>query len=52
MSKSSLEYSEMAGLNIALSNLRLIDATCQDEDWIAITSWMNKRINELSIMLL
>jgi hypothetical protein len=45
--KSSTEYAELSGLNIALSNLKLIDTTYQDEDWIAITGWMSKRISEL-----
>ena len=48
MSKSSLEYAELSGLSIALSKLKLVDITYQDEDWIAVTSWMSKRIDELA----
>lgn len=47
MAKSSLEYLEMSGLSIALSKLRLVNITYQDEDWIAVTSWLTKRIAEL-----
>jgi hypothetical protein len=48
MSKSSTEYLEMSGLSIALSNLKLVDITYQDEDWIAVTTWLAKRIDELA----
>jgi hypothetical protein len=37
----------LSGLNIAMSNLKLVGITDQDEDWIAVTRWMSKRINEL-----
>lgn len=48
MAKSSLEYTELAGLNIALGNLQSVDVTQQDEDWVAITEWMKQRIKQLT----
>jgi hypothetical protein len=48
MSKSSLEYTEMAGLSQAMVRLRCVPITDQDEDWTVITGWMNKRIDELA----
>jgi hypothetical protein len=48
MSKSSVEYLEMSGLGIALSKLKLVRKEHQDEDWIAVTEWMSKRIDELA----
>lgn len=45
--KSSIDYAELAGLQIALSKLLTEDITYQDEDWIAITNWMKARIKEL-----
>lgn len=47
MSKSSLDYTELAGLNIALHNLSAVGITYQDEDWIAVTEWLKKRIKQL-----
>lgn len=44
---SSIDYAELAGLNIALSRLSLVDITYRDESWIAITDWLNVRIKEL-----
>lgn len=48
MAKTSIDYAELAGLNIALKNLECIDITYQDENWIAVTEWMKQRIKELS----
>lgn len=48
MAKSSIEYTELAGLRIALSNLELVDVTYQDEDWCAVTEWMKERIKQLT----
>jgi hypothetical protein len=45
--KTSLEYSELTGLGIALSNLQTIDITYQDEEWIIITNWIKARIKKL-----
>lgn len=45
---SSTEYAELAGLTIALSKLRLVDITYQDEDWIATTEWISNRITQLN----
>ena len=45
--KSSIDYAELTGLMIALSNLQTIDITYQDEEWITITNWMKARIKEL-----
>jgi len=48
MSKSSLEYTEMAGLAQAMIGLRCVPITKQDEELIAVTKWMSKRIDELA----
>jgi hypothetical protein len=45
---SSTEYAELAGLTIALSNLRIMDESYQNEDWIAITNWIANRISQLN----
>lgn len=46
---SSLEYAELHGLKIALSNLQaLVDTVDQDEEWISVTEWMKNRIKMLS----
>ena len=45
--KSSIDYAELAGLIIALSNLQTIDITRRDEEWIAITNWIKARIKKL-----
>lgn len=45
---SSTEYAELAGLRIALSNLKLVGLEYQDQEWYYTTNWMIKRINELS----
>ena len=45
--KSSIDYSELSGLMIALSNLQNVDITYQDEEWIIITDWIKARIKEL-----
>jgi hypothetical protein len=44
---SSIEYAEAMGLRIALSNLKAVDVTYQDEQWIAVTDWIRARISEL-----
>jgi hypothetical protein len=48
MAKSSLDYTELAGLNIALANLQVVDITYQDEGWVAVIDWMKQRIKQLS----
>jgi hypothetical protein len=45
--KSSLEYSELAGLNIALKNLEVTPLELQDDDWKTITAWVQSRIKTL-----
>jgi hypothetical protein len=45
--KTSLEYSELTGLGIALSNLLLVPVEYQDQEWLNITGWMKARIKEL-----
>ena len=45
---SSTEYAELAGLTIALSNLRVTSIENQDEDWIATTEWITNRIAQLN----
>ena len=45
---SSTEYAELAGLTIALSNLRIEYLENQDEDWMAVTEWMTKRVKQLN----
>lgn len=45
---SSTEYAELAGLTIALSNLRIVDVTYQDEEWVAVTEWMTERVKQLN----
>lgn len=47
VSKSSVDYTELAGLRIALSNLEIVDITYRDETWISVIDWIKKRINEL-----
>lgn len=48
MSKSSLEYTELAGLKIALNVLMCENVVNQDEEWISVTEWMKRRIEYLS----
>lgn len=48
MSKSSLDYTELAGLNIALHNLTAVDVTYQDEEWVYVTEWIKSRIKYLT----
>lgn len=48
MAKSSLDYSELMGLNIALQKLLCIDKTDQDEGWVYVTEWMQERIKHLT----
>ena len=48
MSKTSIDYAELAGLNIALKNLECVDITYQDEQWVAVTEWMKQRIKQLA----
>jgi len=48
MSKSSLEYTEMAGLTQAMVRLRCVPIKDQDGDWSAVTKWMLRRIDELA----
>lgn len=48
MAKSSIDWAELAGLNIAFKNLECVDETYQDEQWVAVTEWMKERIKELS----
>lgn len=48
MAKSSLDYSELMGLNIALQKLVCVDVTYQDEEWVYVTEWMQKRIKHLT----
>jgi hypothetical protein len=45
---SSIEYAELAGLKIALGNLQCVDVTYKDESWIAVTEWIQSRINQLT----
>ena len=45
---SSTEFAELAGLNIALSKLKLTAIEYQDEEWIAVTDWMTERIKQLN----
>jgi len=45
---SSTEYAELAGLTIALSNLRITSIENQDEDWMAVTEWMTERVKQLN----
>lgn len=45
---NSLDYAELAGLNIALKNLECIDVTYKDEEWVAVTEWMKQRISHLT----
>lgn len=45
---NSLEYAELAGLNIALKNLECVDVTYQDEEWVYVTEWIRKRIKRLT----
>ena len=45
---SSTEYAELAGLKIALSNLQCVDVTYQDEEWIAVSQWIESRIKQLT----
>jgi hypothetical protein len=47
MSKSSIDYSEQHGLMIALSNLELVDVTYQDEEWLAVVTWIKDRLKTL-----
>lgn len=47
LAKSSLDYSELAGLNIALKNLEVVNEAAQDEDWLTVTNWMKSRIKQL-----
>ena len=34
---SSIEYAELAGLNIALGNLQAVGITDRDEEWVTVT---------------
>jgi hypothetical protein len=47
MSKSSIEYSELTGLIITLSNLELVDITYRDHEWLTIVNWIKNRIETL-----
>ena len=47
MSKSSIDYSELTGLIIALSNLELVDITYRDHEWLTIVNWIKNRIETL-----
>jgi hypothetical protein len=47
MSKSSIEYSELTGLIITLSNLELVDITYRDHEWLAVLNWIKNRIETL-----
>lgn len=45
---SSTEYAELAGLNIALSNLRCVGVDQRDEEWVSITEWLTNRVKQLT----
>ncbi len=45
MSKSSLEYAEMAGINICLSNLSIKKERTKDED--IVLNWLKARADYL-----
>lgn len=45
---SSIEYAELAGLNIALGNLQAIGITDRDEEWVTVTEWLKQRIKQLT----
>jgi hypothetical protein len=47
---SSTEYAELAGLRIALTNLKLVDLTYQDQEWYYVTNWLIRRITQLEKM--
>jgi hypothetical protein len=47
LAKSSLDYSELAGLNIALKNLEVTPLESQDDAWKTVTAWMLTRIKTL-----
>ena len=43
--KSSTDYAELAGLRIALSNIRVNRTDSLDE--LSVIEWLNRRIQEL-----
>lgn len=45
---NSLQYAELAGLNIALKNLGCVSLEDRDEGWVYVTEWMTARIKELT----
>jgi hypothetical protein len=47
---SSTEYAELAGLNIALSRLKLTDEIHRDKEWVFVTTWLRSRIKQLESM--
>jgi hypothetical protein len=47
LAKSSLDYSELSGLNIALKNLEVVKEDAQDHEWLTVTSWIQSRIKQL-----
>ena len=46
--KSSIEYAELSGLSQAMVRLRCVPIDRQDEEWVCVTTWLNKRIDELA----
>lgn len=46
--KSSIEYAELSGLSQAMVRLRCVPIEQQDEEWICVTTWLNRRIDELA----
>ena len=47
MTKSSAEYTELAGLRITLSSIPYQKSTTPDADMKVIKSWIESRIKEL-----
>lgn len=45
---SSIQYAELAGLNIALGNLSTVPIEYRDEVWVTVNEWMQERIKELT----
>lgn len=45
---TSIDYAELAGLNISLTNLDLTNPIHRDTEWDLVTAWMTARIKHLN----
>lgn len=45
---TSIEYAELAGLNICLRNLECVPLEEQDEEWLTVVDFIRKRNSHLS----